>query len=1328
MLFSIPTYVLYSQEEPFDTPVYAKSFDAATQSLSRTRSGNDRATQDEPGESQEVSEKDPDKTLEDEEASEESEEEDSKLEPGVHEFTFKIPHFAEFVLRGSIDTEAQTFDLKGSLKEQKTLQLGGLKLESPVVTLSRESGLRITSEAQLFDKKATLALERFIPGEDVLFSLSLEKPFTVPVSPWKKVNFQKLYLSIGPGAKKLFTRISLIDPEKEDVMLTIGLEDDEQFMGLDIEDVRLSSILKKDDKAPDKTPFDAITLAMGQLRVFNIFKKDEPVRTQIEAEVDLSEMNLDVPGDLSQLYLAGTIEKDGESELSIEFDADIPLVPKFFTITDPFLKITREEQEEDEKLHTLIALGGDVSVKLPNPVGEIGAQLKAELKDGKFQTFEGELKKTFNFKDIIKIDDASLRYSRENNSVAIVGSSTVLDQIDIEARLETYKPKEGPNKGKRIFQFVGSAVAGEMIKPFDNVPGLGSMPIAKDLAIGDLEFRLDSKSNLQISGKTKISGFEAEAKLIKTKDAVVVKAQPSEQWSLADSVSMIKGTPFENIDFSGMSLAFASGNYQDIETGMKIPAGMSFLATTDLSAGIFKGAKMFLRGAPDELTVAGSFSKKGIGLTIAIPTRVKLSKSATLENIFLLVNYEKPAKLSMSIKSQLRAQLPKQKEDTLFTAKFELEVDPKAPSVEIVATMEGMWEDPLGINGLAIGDVAFEMGAALLPAPPFIRPSGVGFTGRLNLGSKKVRIATKLSDDGDNVLLGEINAFDIADLFVWWLEVASVAGVKIPKGPLEDISFKDVKLKVATMDTTIGEIPFEQGITLQGKIKIFNKYAMVDINVDTSGIEAAATVSQIKLGEFLNITGAGMDEKYGTPDDGPTFKLALNADKQELFMSGLMELLGSKDQTEVRIGSKGIKFMTLKKMFGGRIKTKLTGISSGSGKGIDFRIKGEFENDFFDYVERQIIKGMEKFKDAAKRDLTKAQNDVDKINKDIAKLDRHIRERKDKIDKNKKTLARKNKEAKKDVAGARAKVKGEENKIRSLDKKIRELKKKLTAQLADPAYKSLLYTSLVHDRLYIDTLDTGLSYFNTAHDLQKACVSQDIYSQEDLFSEIQSFKHDLELYYDVLAMQHENPLLAWGFFRSIGRAFKKAGQTIGKGFAVAGKAVAKGVVYVGKKTGYAAQIAALETAKGVALGALKAAQGILRAAEEMAFDPATIKEAAFITKDGTELAGLETAKATLIASRETAKGILEGLKQTSIGLAEAGKFVAKVGARVFNVKRATIDMSVNAFFTKGLLPKFTLDAVVLGRKLNNIELQFDFKRPDKFFVELAKIVGKFFKP
>ena len=97
----------------------------------------------------------------------------------------------------------------------------------------------------------------------------------------------------------------------------------------------------------------------------------------------------------------------------------------------------------------------------------------------------------------------------------------------------------------------------------------------------------------------------------------------------------------------------------------------------------------------------------------------------------------------------------------------------------------------------------------------------------------------------------------------------------------------------------------------------------------------------------------------------------------------------------------------------------------------------------------------------------------------------------------------------------------------------------------------------------------------------------------------------------------------------------------------------------------------------------------------------------------------------LIASRETANGILEGAKQAAYGLGEAAKFASKAAGELFNVTRATIEMSVNDLFTKGVFPKITMDAKIMGRNMKNMVLQLDIKHPEKLVLDIVKILGKF---
>jgi len=105
-------------------------------------------------------------------------------------FEIELPKLGTFILQGNVNIETMDFRFDGSLKEPKSLKLGPLVLYPPKASLSRQAGFQIEGTASLLGLNFTFKLEKFIPGQDVIFSLEGPVPLVIPITPWKNLNLK----------------------------------------------------------------------------------------------------------------------------------------------------------------------------------------------------------------------------------------------------------------------------------------------------------------------------------------------------------------------------------------------------------------------------------------------------------------------------------------------------------------------------------------------------------------------------------------------------------------------------------------------------------------------------------------------------------------------------------------------------------------------------------------------------------------------------------------------------------------------------------------------------------------------------------------------------------------------------------------------------------------------------------------------------------------------------------------------------------------------------------------------------------------------------------
>ena len=223
---------------------------------------------------------------------------------GPLEFEIPIPRIGTFVLKGNINMEEGSYHFDGRLKEVKPLKLGPLIINPLVASFSKKSGLQIKGSASLFGRlKFAVMLEKFIPGQEVQFSLEGPVPLVVYLSPWKRLEFKKLYLGLSKKTQRLFSRASLASKKGEegDVELSVGLEKGKTYAELKIPELRSSFIVP-----PFKgTILDNISIKDVLLKVTNFLKKPTVI---IAGRSNLATLAKGLPVKLSLPDVATRIE------------------------------------------------------------------------------------------------------------------------------------------------------------------------------------------------------------------------------------------------------------------------------------------------------------------------------------------------------------------------------------------------------------------------------------------------------------------------------------------------------------------------------------------------------------------------------------------------------------------------------------------------------------------------------------------------------------------------------------------------------------------------------------------------------------------------------------------------------------------------------------------------------------------------------------------------------------------------------------------------------------------------------------------------------------
>ena len=597
------------------------------------------------------------------------------------------------------------------------------------------------------------------------------------------------------------------------------------------------------------------------------------------------------------------------------------------------------------------------------------------------------------------------------------------------------------------------------------------------------------------------------------------------------------------------------------------------------------------------------------------------------------------------------------------------------------ATMAGMWEKPLDIPipNLAIGDLALELGIDYKAFAATRLPTVFGITGALDIGKAKARVGLKITTNVQELIIhGSLSRLSLADI----IEFSQQVGIPLPQGiDIPNLKMEDMEFHLAPTGGKIGEIAFEPGLTMKGRVEILEKFAWMNLHVGTDGLMAEGSMSDFELGPLL-ITGRGLikggivaadagkemtEKNLATLDPtfpkGPAVSLMITLQKQHLYVSGLMKFLDfASSETEIYLDTKGFKLFTQTKM-ANLFDVQLTGQSVGSGKKLDITFDGYFKNDFNKYLIRAVGQAFNQAQAKTIKDLTDAQDKVKNMNTEIAKVETQLKAKEAEIAKLEDTVRKKTKEAQEKMGETLIKLGQKESEVKALQNNQEQMRQAFKRQTKQVVAK------LEEAQKNVDKLD------NDANNIQKQ-----------------------------IATARKN-FQNWWKVPGLGTAY----------------AVIKAAQFIAKNT--------LEGIKQIS----QASQTTLTMTEGVLADPSSWKETGDVIKASAEKNTLLAAKTAMVTSRDAALEALELVKQVSLSAGDIAKKVTQEGLAFISVatqdgkgfiqiKKASIKFSARALIA-GKLPLINLEFIgKSGQPLKPISLQIDFKNPNQGIEKITQML------
>lgn len=290
-------------------------------------------------------------------------------------------------------------------------------------------------------------------------------------------------------------------------------------------------------------------------------------------------------------------------------------------------------------------------------------------------------------------------------------------------------------------------------------------------------------------------------------------------------------------------------------------------------------------------------------------------------------------------------------------------------SVKGTVNMLGTWNNPLGAQGLAIGDVGLDLGFTYATRVPEF-----GIIGTTRIGSVSTTAAVKF-DSGDptrcllQMRLQNLKLGELLETLCQGLIATSIPAEL--KQTINTANFKEAEIYIAPQATTVGGIACEQGIRLKGDVQFWDVEARAQAEVSfDQGLKLNAEISKdIEVGDAFKLTGL-------EPGRTPHLYVEVPAPGKlpVIDIEGNLSLLKMTSQrTKLQVRDSGFYFEQETRLFN-LLYTKLRvsgGLQNGSA---GIQVRGEFRDDLTAVVQQYASAVLHDAAAAGKSALTGAQN------------------------------------------------------------------------------------------------------------------------------------------------------------------------------------------------------------------------------------------------------------------------------------------------------------------------------------------------------------------
>lgn len=874
--------------------------------------------------------------------------------------TLEIPVLGEVVFESAQPPQEGLQAQIPRLLQKKVL--GPLVIESGTFALVGGK-LSYLAQGTLFDKAIKVGLKEFGAGSlegtavrvtRAQFGIDfLEKPY-FEVMPGKTVAIESADILVEQQ-KPVILRLKF-EVFKQKIIASMSISQSQIGFGFDVPRLSLGELIPSLASMPVggvvlsdvQCTFDAIPVGRGS---------GSPQAT-VRARADFSSLGWAASKKQAASQITCTL---GKETVSCQATIDALDVPVVGTIPQAIFSI---EKQPGAPVQVKLALKGTLDIP---SIGKTEIDFEGDA-SGKNLVLTGLVRKAVDMGGIdiesmqVALDTGAKKYSIQADG-KVVGSPARLSM--------QYEGVSG------AFTVAGDLLTKEPVKPFEKM-GIAEL---RGVALENPQLRITKgKQNalsVSIKGSVAFKNMIFDGTLFITsvdgkRDVYVELSVPS-SWKISQLIPEAKNTPVDMIVFKEVSFILTPRDFTDEKRKILFRQGINIYAVAVQEGVLEKLAQVSDSLKDQQITFFGALAvpvnqsvlKGNVPVSIPLKTDKVILNNLGIELAF--------SPVAISLDGTLRIK-PTSK-DTWLDLTASIGVGPQ--DAQAKASMQGEWKNPFGAR-FSLQDVACELGINYELLLTTGLPDTIGLTGSFLLADRTVTMAGKGSFTRADqlVLAGSLDKLELEDIVAL---ASKIINKKISIDKLPQIGIDKVKFYLVPQATKIGVFSYDQGFSAQGLFHVPRFEAQGKITITSDGVTGEGYASPLVMGDFM-VTGAGLDRVYGTPDDGPVMSIILTPFKQEVYLTGLVQMKDLfKGTTDVYLGIDKFTFSfdtKIKNLFDAYVRGEI-GLLAGA----DVILHIGFQSDFLNFLNKEISASITKFQQQAQNDLIKAQRDLEPVQK-----------------------------------------------------------------------------------------------------------------------------------------------------------------------------------------------------------------------------------------------------------------------------------------------------------------------------------------------------------